>query len=57
MNSATMTLEQELQNFTGSVQFFRLPEHKTVFTEGVRYLVEQCDLQPLLTTLDRKSVV
>jgi hypothetical protein len=47
-----MTLEQDLAQFTGSVNFYRLPEHKTVFTEGVKYLVEQANLQSLLSTME-----
>jgi len=38
----TNQLKQELQQFTGSEQFFRNPLYKHfIYTEGVRYLAEQ----------------
>jgi hypothetical protein len=41
MNDKIITLQERLQQFCGSIQFFQLPLIQTRFTDGVHYLAEK----------------
>ena len=49
MKTKVKALEENLQQFCGSSQFFKLPLTQTRFTEGIRYLAEKASCFWLVT--------
>uniref|UniRef100_UPI00404856AE DUF6876 family protein n=1 Tax=Mariniflexile sp. TaxID=1979402 RepID=UPI00404856AE len=49
MNTKVNTLEEGLQQFCGTEQFFQLPLIKTRYTDGVHYLAKKAQCFWLIT--------
>ena len=49
MNSKIITLQESLQQFHGTEQFFQLPLIQTRFTDGIHYLAEKAACCWLIT--------
>lgn len=49
MNNKNRTLQENLQQFCGSTQFFKLPLIQTQFTDGIHYLAQKAGCFWLVT--------
>jgi len=49
MNDKVITLQESLQQFYGSTQFFKLPLIQTQFTDGIHYLAQKAGCFWLIT--------